>query len=104
MKPHARRLLMFVQVRFQSECLPTSAAHMGLSMGMRLHVCAQIRLIGESFCANGAFERLLPWNTQNKFVGTLMEDSDHGIQDFISRILWIFLLPSLRAYEHYFRE
>lgn len=81
---------MFVQVRFQSECLPTSATHMGLSMRMRLHVCAQIRLIGESFCANGALERLLPWNIQNKFVGTLMEVSDHDIQDFKLRILWIF--------------
>jgi len=81
---------MFVQVRFQSECLPTSATHMGLSMRMRLHVSTQIRLIGESFCANGALKRLLPWNTKNKFVGTLMEDSDHGIQDFKSRSLWIF--------------
>jgi hypothetical protein len=80
---------MFVQVRFQSERLPTSTTHMGLSMRMRLHVCAQIRLIGECLCTNGALERLLPWNTQNKFVGKLTDDSDHGIQDFKSRILCI---------------
>jgi hypothetical protein len=53
---------MFVQVRFQSECFPTSATHVGLGMRMRLHVRAQVGLIGESFCANGAFERLLSWN------------------------------------------
>lgn len=57
--PHARRLLVFIQVRLKCERFPAPPADVRLRVRMGLDVRPQVRLVRKGLPANSAFEGLL---------------------------------------------
>lgn len=56
---HARRFLVFVEIRLESERFTATAAHVRLGVRVRLNVSPQVRLVGERFIADCTLERFL---------------------------------------------
>ncbi len=57
LSPHARRLLVFVEVTLERECFPAAPADIRLIGGVRLNVGAQVALVRKRFGALRALKR-----------------------------------------------
>ena len=56
---HARRFLVLVEIRLESERFTATAAHVRLGVRVRLNVSSQVGLVGERFVADCTLERFL---------------------------------------------
>lgn len=56
---HAGRFLVLVEIGLQGERLAATAAHVRFRVRVGLDVSTQVRLVGERFIADRAFERFL---------------------------------------------